>query len=91
MGETMIEKHIIIGVHITDRVKHAPQVQVVFTGYGANIKTRVGLHDVEEGFASPNGLLLVEFVGSEEKAQQMMSDLSDIEGVQVKTMLFDHP
>ena len=87
----MIEKHIIIGVHITDSVKHAPEVQVVFTRYGTNIKTRIGLHDVEEGFASPNGLLLLEFVGGDDKAQQMMSELSDIEGVEVKTMVFDHP
>jgi hypothetical protein len=87
----MIEKHIIVGVHITDRVKHAPEVQVVFTRFGTNIKTRIGLHDVEEGFASPNGLLLVEFVGTDEQCQKMVSDLSEIEGVEVKTMVFDHP
>ena len=42
----MSDEHIILGIHITDRLKNAVDVQKVFTEYGCNIKTRVGLHDV---------------------------------------------
>ena len=38
-----MEKHIIVGVHIVEREKHAPQVQQIFTQYGAQIRTRLGL------------------------------------------------
>ena len=44
----MSDPHIILGVHITDRLKNAVDVQKVFTEFGCNIKTRVGLHDVGE-------------------------------------------
>ena len=43
----MSDQHIILGVHITDRLKNAVEVQKVFTEYGCNIKTRIGLHDGE--------------------------------------------
>ena len=37
-------KHHICGVHITERLEHALQVQQVLTEFGRNIKTRLGLH-----------------------------------------------
>ena len=43
----MSDQHIILGIHVTDRLKNAVDVQKVFTEYGCNIKTRIGLHDAE--------------------------------------------
>ena len=56
-------RHIVLGVHITDRVHHAHAVQDLLTQYGCSIKTRIGLHEVSEQFCSPNGLLLLEMAG----------------------------
>jgi hypothetical protein len=90
-GETDGEKHIILGVHITDRVKHVPSVQNVFTQYGCNIKTRLGLHHVNESFCSPNGLMILEFVGDDAQCVAMTKQLAALEGVHVKRMVFGHP
>ena len=84
-------KHIILGVHITDRVKHAGNVQQVFTRFGAHIKTRLGLHEVMGRKASPNGLILLELACNETQCSQMVKALRAVRGIEVQKMVFDHP
>jgi hypothetical protein len=84
------DDHIILGIHITDRLTKAVDVQKVFTEYGCNIKTRVGLHDVDANSCSPSGVVLIEFFGSDDEASAMMAKLNDIEGVIVQKMVFGH-
>jgi hypothetical protein len=55
-----MEKHIIVGVHITERVKHAGDVQKVLTDFGCQIRTRLGLHEADQNLCSPNGMILLE-------------------------------
>ena len=62
----MLKDHVILGVHVTNRTQHTPAVQNVLTEFGCNIKTRLGLHDVDDNYCSPNGLLLIEFIGTDE-------------------------
>jgi len=84
------DDHIILGIHIGDRLKKAASVQQVFTEYGCNIKTRIGLHDVDDRSCSPSGVVLIEFFGGEDEAAQMMGKLNEIEGVAVQQMVFHH-
>ena len=86
----MNDDHIILGIHITDRLKHAVDVQKVFTEYGCNIKTRVGLHDVDADVCSPSGVVLIEFFGVDDQASAMMAKLSEVDGVAVQKMVFGH-
>lgn len=86
-----LKKHIILGVHITDRIKHVSAVQNTLTEFGCSIRTRLGLHEAEPGFCSPNGLLLLEMTDDEQNADQLAKKLNAIEGVEVKKMVFDHP
>jgi hypothetical protein len=83
-------RHVILGVHITDRVKHVPSVQELLTKYGCSIRTRLGLHDASEKFCSPNGLILLEMVGDEEPVRQLMAELQAVEGIDVQKMVFEH-
>ena len=83
-------RHIVLGVHITDRVHHAHAVQDLLTQYGCSIKTRVGLHEVSYQFCSPNGLLLLELAGDEKPIFEMIDKLNAVEGVDVQQMIFDH-
>lgn len=83
-------KHLICGVHITDRLQHAVEVQEILTGYGRYIQTRLGLHEVGAESSSPNGVILMEFIGEEAKFQEFTLKLAKIEGVEVKQMVFDH-
>jgi hypothetical protein len=82
------DDHIILGIHIGDRLKKAASVQQVFTEYGCNIKTRVGLHDVNADVCSPSGVVLIEFFGAQDEAEAMKAKLAAVEGVQVQKMVF---
>jgi len=62
----MSEHHLILGVHLSDRVKQAVDVQRVFTEFGYDIKTRVGRHDPEGRVCGSGGVILPELVGGEE-------------------------
>ncbi len=85
----MPEKHMILGVHITDRLQHASQVQDILTEYGCNIKTRLGLHEVYN-VCSPNGLLILELWGEEDRCNEMGKKLNDVVGVETQMMVFAH-
>ena len=65
-------------------------MQKVFTEYGCNIKTRIGLHDVDETVCSPSGVVLIEFFGSAGEAEDMSAKLRTVEGVFVQSMVFGH-
>lgn len=87
------DPHIILGVHVTDRVKHIVGkggVQPVLTEYGCYIKTRLGLHEVGKDVCSPNGLLILELVGDVNKCKELEQKLSAIEGISVQKMIFEH-
>lgn len=85
------ENHLIFGVHITDRIHHVAPVQDLFTEYGCSIRTRLGLHEADGKFCSPNGLILLEMVADDDKSHELADKLNAIEGVEVKSMYFDHP
>jgi hypothetical protein len=84
-------KHTILGIHITDRLKEAQEVQKLLTIYGTHIKTRLGLHEVQDIGPGPNGLLLLEMYGPDSSIKAMTDKLSALEGVEVKSMVFEHP
>jgi hypothetical protein len=82
--------HLILGVHVTDRASHASDVQKLLSEYGANIKTRLGLHDVSTGTSHPGGLILVELCGDQAACQKLRNALATIDGVEVQAMAFAH-
>ena len=84
-----MDKHIILGVHVTERLKKAVEVQALLSQYGCNIKTRLGLHEVGN-VCSPNGLLLLEMWGEDEICFELADKLAAIEGIEVQRMVFTH-
>lgn len=86
-----MEKHIILGVHITDRTKNVAMVQQVLSEFGCFIKTRLGLHETTDDFCSPNGLLLLEMLDDDRQVTGLTHRLKEIEGVEVQQMVFGHP
>lgn len=87
----MPDKHIIFGVHVTDRLQKAVEVQKLFSEYGCHIKTRLGLHEVSHEVCSPRGVVLLEMFGDEAKCFELKAKLGAIEGIEVQQMVFDHP
>jgi hypothetical protein len=86
----MEQPHLIFGVHVTDRAHQVPQVQTLLTEYGCNIKTRLGLHRVDEQVCSTRGLIILEMFGDPAVCGQLRAKLSKLEGVEVQEMLFEH-
>lgn len=81
--------HVIVGIHITNRVKRAGAVQKILTEYGAYIKTRLGLHEVEGNLAA-NGIILLEMVGNERQGLTILKKLNAIPGIEAKKLVFSH-
>ena len=84
------QSHIIFGVHVTDRITRAADVQDLFTKYGCNIKTRIGLHQVSGEHCSPGGVILLEMFGDEATCYELRDKLGSIDGIEVKEMVFSH-
>jgi hypothetical protein len=84
------DRHLIVVVHISDRLRHASQVQDLFTKYGCNIKTRLGLHEVSDDYCSPNGIVVLEMAGDLKVCEAFAAQLNAIEGVETKSICFDH-
>jgi len=82
--------HVILGIHVTNRLRNAAEVQKVFTDYGCNIKTRLGLHEVAESTCAAEGVVLLEVIGGDEIRTGMIAKLGAIEGIEVKEMVFSH-
>ena len=84
-----MNKHIILGVHITDRLRKVAEVQQLFSQYGCNIKTRLGLHEVEN-VCSPNGIVLLEMYGDDFVCFELADQLAAMEGIEVQKMVIEH-
>ncbi|HOX37685.1 MAG TPA: hypothetical protein PL033_06825 [Candidatus Brocadiia bacterium] len=81
-------KKVILGVQIVNRVTNVPEVQSALTKYGCNIKTRLGLHEVDEKNCSTGGLLILETFGDAKEIAAFEKTLKKIKGVKVKKMTF---
>lgn len=82
--------HIIVAIHVTNRVKQASQVQQVLTDFGGHIKTRIGLHETTASAASRTGVILLEMVGAQARCLSILPALNAIAGVEAKSVSFQH-
>ena len=79
----------VLGIHITDRVKEAKEIQGILTKFGCTIKTRLGLHEVKDEFCSSTGLILLELTGNRDEFLKLENELLKVEGIDVKKMVFE--
>ncbi len=80
----------IMAIRIGDRDENAVKVQGVLTKHGCEIRTRLGLHDQEEGnVCSPSGTLLLQLCGTPEQGRAVEADLNKIAGVKAKFVDLD--
>ena len=79
---------IIIGLQLTKRKELAREIQPLLSEYGCNIKTRVGLHDVEGNKCSEAGVILLEMYGDIGKIDEFKDKINKVDGVILKEMKF---
>jgi hypothetical protein len=84
------EDHIIVAIHITNRVRQASVVQTLLTKYGKYIKTRIGLHEATGRTTAPNGIILLELVKAERCTGTLLTALNAIKGVEAQCVIFEH-
>ena len=85
-----IDRHIIVAIHITNRVRQASLVQALLTKYGKYIKTRIGLHEATGKATAPNGIILLELVKAERCTKTFLASLNALTGVEAECIVFDH-
>lgn len=83
-------KHLILGIHVTNRSKIAKDIQNTLTEFGCNIKTRLGLHEVDENHCATSGIILVELTGKKEDTDKLINKLNSINGIDIQQMEFSH-
>lgn len=84
-----MDKHIIFGIKISNRMQNVSSLQAVLTEFGCSIKTRLGLHEVSETSCSPNGLLILEMCGEIAAIEEMEAKLKMVSGIDIQKMVFD--
>jgi hypothetical protein len=84
------DRHVILGVHVTNRTQQVAELQAILSQYGCLIKTRLGLHETSKDSCSKAGVLLLELLDDEEQVLDLTSELSKIDGVEVASIVFDH-
>jgi hypothetical protein len=76
----------IIGILIRKEPDTIRSVQKILTSYGCYIRTRLGVN--ETLFGEPAGLIILELTGDKEQRSLLARDLSLLDGVKVRTMVF---
>lgn len=77
----------IFGVRLDNRTQTAVDFQKVLTHFGCSIKTRLGLHDVNNNVCAPNGLILLEIINDDDAAK-MKEELLEIPNLELQSMKF---
>lgn len=74
----------IIAMRVQQRTQTAAAVQETLTSYGCLIKTRLGLHDVGDGYCANDGIVILQVCGKKEEIDEMLAALLKLEGVSAK-------
>ncbi|HHY37304.1 MAG TPA: hypothetical protein GX518_06435 [Firmicutes bacterium] len=74
----------IIGARVENRIGNAVKLQEVLTKNGCKIKTRLGLHEVNENACSNEGIIILQPYGTKEDVETLVNELNSVEGVTAK-------
>jgi hypothetical protein len=78
----------ILGVYVNDRVQGAGRIQTILGKYGCSIRTRLGLHNLDDVYSNDTGLILLELTGDPEECLRLENELLTIEELDVQKMVF---
>ena len=78
----------IIGIKLNNRAETSRQMQEIITDYGCIIRTRIGLHDVDCGQCSTNGIILLEVI-NDELLPKLQKELCAIDEIEIQQMVFE--
>lgn len=79
----------IIGIKLNNRIQKSQELQNILSEYGCIIKTRIGLHDINNNKCSENGIILLEIV-NDELLPKLQKELCSIDGIELQQMAFEY-
>jgi hypothetical protein len=74
----------IIGIKMDNRVANAKVLQDALTKNGCLIKTRLGMHEVDERNCANYGLIVLQPCGTPAEIEQLVKDLNALKGITAK-------
>jgi hypothetical protein len=85
-----MEKTVVLGIKLSNRVNTAQEFQKVISDHGCQIKTRIGIHQAYDGKCSPSGVILLDVIGTDEEVATLENDLKAIPYAEIQKMVFSH-
>ena len=79
----MNERNVIL-ILVGTRSRSAPAMQQLLTKWGCYIRTRLGLHPGTPDQCTDEGLIFLEMVGEPAKHDELIKELSLLEGIKAK-------
>ena len=77
---------IIVGVKLENRCENSVNFQEILSKYGCNINMRVGFHESDNISCSKTGIILFNFIGSDEVFSKLIKDLIKINNLKLRVM-----
>jgi len=75
--------HKVVVIGIQHRREEADKLQKVLTEHGCEVKARLGLHEAGD-LCSDEGLIILQLVPNEPKADSLVDDLNKLDGIKAK-------
>lgn len=85
-----MQKTMIMGILVFDRIKEAGKTQKVLSSHAALIRSRLGFHELSQDVCSRVGTILLVLQGLPHEWQALEEDLRQIGGIEIQKMKFDH-
>lgn len=79
----------ILTILMTDRIKEAGKTQELLTEFGNIIRSRLGFHEVSDKICSRVGVIILHLAGNPDDWTTFESRLSQIGGIEYKSVVFD--
>ena len=78
----------IIGIKLNNRLETSPQLQDILSDFGCYIKTRIGLHDIQNNVCKENGIILLEIINAQ-IVPILQKALCAIDWIELQQMVFE--
>ena len=79
---------IILGLKLSNRLENSLEFQRILSQFGCAIRTRIGLHQIDEKYCATSGIILLEVVDTK-SASELSKELLTIDEIEVQQMIFN--
>ncbi len=80
-------KKTVLGIYFDQKQKDTLQIQQILTKFGCSIRTRLGLHNVDDE-NDEYSLILLELLGDIDECLKLENELLKIQGLKLQKMMF---